>query len=840
MKKYSRLFLYLITASILSTSLSGCGGSKKNPVSAVSKPSPASQNSDFTSWNKLVEARTALDNKNYEAVESLAKKRISEKPDDASAHFMLGQALTGQRRYKEARKSLETASSLAPDNLNYYREFCKSLEANAQEAESNNEYTEAIALYRKLLEKNYEPDKTESALADLYIGSAFKSIKEGNNADAESVLNEGSNLLKKNVDIKLALAKLFIDDNRLMEAERLLKKLISTNSNNAECLATYATLLHKMGDNSKATEIADKALAIDSSNNEAMLVKNSLESDMPVIIINPADNMNLSLEAINERIKFFEKSGNLTEEKALLETCLKQYPDQTGAYYKLAEVCEKLGFIDEAIQAIQQFNAINTASPEGMFLYAKCLCQKGLCDDSLNILASLENSYADKLALLNERGQALARKGDFNSAIEVWNSVLQKNPSNPDANFYLGQLSNEMGKFDEANAFYDKAIRQQPFNNKFKYFAGINFIQSGNKNKAAELWTASKATLNASEPYAARILRALGEDPELQIAVANSMKSEMPPSSLEYADARVIAIDSESPVENYSTSETESASYEEALDCARKGDFSTAERLFRQVTKNEPDNFNAMMNLGKIYTATSKHNIASAIFLKALKIDSRNIHALRALANSYSEVGMHSLANQISEQVKTNYPDQFQDFPIYGNKTIKNDPRAVESMVTALLNEGLINEALAVVQGAISEQAENNNLYLLQGDVYKQMKMFDLSMDSYRYVQNADQQSPTSYIRIADLYLASGQPTQALQEYRKALATPFIDPDSMFYISDRYAQMGRQSEARTLLGKLRTMNLNIEQVKMLDQRLGTNVAEETTASSALSEEKEKK
>ena len=234
-------------------------------------------------------------------------------------------------------------------------------------------------------------------------------------------------------------------------------------------------------------------------------------------------------------------------------------------------------------------------------------------------------------------------------------------------------------------------------------------FRHGNKNKAAELWTASKATLNASEPYAARILRALGEDPELQIAVANSMKSEMPPSSLEYADARVIAIDSESPVENYSTSETESASYEEALDCARKGDFSTAERLFRQVTKNEPDNFNAMMNLGKIYTATSRHNIASAIFLKALKIDSRNIHALRALANSYSEVGMHSLAKQISEQVKTNYPDQFQDFPIYGNKTIKNDPRAVEPMVTALLNEGLINEALAVVQGAISEQAENNN-----------------------------------------------------------------------------------------------------------------------------------
>lgn len=252
--------------------------------------------------------------------------------------------------------------------------------------------------------------------------------------------------------------------------------------------------------------------------------------------------------------------------------------------------------------------------------------------------------------------------------------------------------------------------------------------------------------------------------------------------------------------------------------------------MFRQVIANEPNNFNAMMNLGKIYSATQRHNVAAAVFLKALQVDSRNIHALRALANSYSEVGMHSLANQITEQVRTSYPDQFQDFPTYANKNIKNDPRAIEPMTKALLQEGLNNEALAVVQGAISEQADNNNLYLLQGDVYKQMKMFDLSMESYRYVQNADQQSPTSYIRIGDLYMAAGQQSQALTEYRKALATPFIDPDSMFYIADRYIQMGRQSEAKTLLGKLRTMNLNMQQVKKLDQYLGTNVAEEAQTS----------
>ena len=827
MKKLPRLFLYLIAASIVSTSLSGCGGSK-NPVSPVSKPSSASKGGDYTNWNKAVEARTALENKDYSSVEGLARKRIAEKPDDASAHFLLGQALMGQKNYKDARKSLETASSLVPDNLNYSREYYRSLEALAQEAASKNEYTDAISLYKKLLEKDYEPSRTQEALSDIYIAAAQKMLSSGNTSDAEIVLTEGANLLKKDVDLRLSLARIYIDDERYMEAEKLLKKLVNANPKNAECLATYAILLQKMGDTTSAAEIANQALAIDSTNNDALTVRNNVDGDMPVIIVNPTDTLNLSLEAMNERIKYLEKSGNYAEEKDLLTSCIQRYPEQTGAYYKLAEVCEKLGLIDEAIPAIEKFNAETPNSPEGMFLYAKCLCQKGQCDQALSILSSLEGTYADKYALLNERGQALARKGDFNSAIDTWKSVLQQNPNNADANFYLGQLAGEMGKLDEASNYYNIAIRQQPFNNKFRYFAGINYIQSGNKDKAAEIWNASKDTLNIADPYAARILRALGEDPELQAAAIRN--SGIPSVSAEDANARVITIDGDAPVAGYEISEMPSAGYEEALDCARRGDFNNAEKMFRQVIANEPNNFNAMMNLGKIYSATQKHNIAAAIFLKALKVDSRNIHALRALANSYSEVGMHSLANQITEQVRTSYPDQFQDFPTYANKNIKNDPRAIEPMTKALLQEGLNNEALAVVQGAISEQADNNNLYLLQGDVYKQMKMFDLSMESYRYVQNADQQSPTSYVRIGDLYLAAGQHSQALTEYRKALATPFIDPDSMFYVADRYIQMGRQSEARTLLGKLRTMNLNMQQVKKLDQYLGTNVAEEAQTS----------
>lgn len=823
MNKVEKFIVVLLAGALVTTNLTGCSKKgKSNPVAAQNSSSPAGK-TDTSNWSKANEARSALDSQEYDSVINLAKKRLSEKPNDASAYFLLGQAQMGKGDYQEARKSLENAITISPDNQNYTNIYCRCIATLASEAANQNRLSEAITLYKKLLAKKYELAKTEAALSEIYVASAEKLAAAGNKEDAETILNEGTSLVTNDTDLQTALAKLYISDDRLMEAERLLKKLTNKNPNNADTMATYASLLQKMGDNNEATLIANKALSLDSNNALALSVINSLDNSSPVIVVSPTANINLSLEAMNERIKYLENLGNYTEEKQLLEACLQRYPEQTGAYYKLAQVCEKLGLIDEACTAIEKYNSVTTNSPEGQFLQAKCYSQKGRCDDALNILSNIESVYGNKNELLNERGQIMARKGDFNSATSIWNSVLASNPNDCDASFYLGQLSYEMGKTEEATKYFEKALSIQPTNNKFKYFAGVNYIQTGHKDLAASLWSAGKENLNPNEPYAARILRAMGEDPELQAAAMRAAAQQVSSSD---AQAEVITIGEVVP--DYVVNEMPPADYEQALEYARTGRYQEAEQMFRQVILNDPTNFNAMMNLGKVYTITNRHNIAAAIYLKALKLDSRNLHALRGVASSYSEVGMHGLAAQISEQVKANYPDQLSTFPTYANPKVKNDPRAIEPMSTALLQEGLNNEALAIIQGAISETTDNDNLYLLQGDAYKQMGMFDLALESYKHVQDSDdQQNPTSFIRIGDLYVAASQSSQAISEYRKALNTPFIDPDSMFYISDRMSQLGHQSDARAILNKLRTMNLNMEQIKKLDQRLGTNIAETT-------------
>jgi hypothetical protein len=84
-------------------------------------------------------------------------------------------------------------------------------------------------------------------------------------------------------------------------------------------------------------------------------------------------------------------------------------------------------------------------------------------------------------------------------------------------------------------------------------------------------------------------------------------------------------------------------------------------------------------------------------------------------------------------------------------------------------------------------------------------------------------QNPLPYLKTGDLLIAAGQFTNAADEYHKALKAGFIDPDTMFEIVDRFKQLGRSSDARRVLGRLKGMNLNQSQIAKLETHLGEQI-----------------
>lgn len=841
MNKPCKILTVALAGALLATSMSGCGGKKKkNPVATKTETIIESSESKFETWSENAKVRAALDSKDYATAQSLAGSRIEENPGDARAHFFLGQALLEQGDLIKARKSFEAAVKLAPDDLNYSRELNRCLAAMADSAIELDLPSEAIELLKKLRNENYQPGQTEQKLASVYERTSEKLISAGNGEEAEALLREAINIVPDHPDLKVRLAMLLISSDRLMEAERMLKALKETNPDSEKGLIAYATLLHRMGEVSKASSMLEEALRISPANPDALALKASFAQDVPVVTVTRMPESDLSLEAITDKLRLLEKTGSLSEQKKLLETITERFPQEQWALLSLSTVCEKLGKIDEAITAIEKYLALQPEAANARLQLARCLYQKGEHDKALEIIDQLEPNYPDKLEILSERGQIMARMGNFAQAREFWKQILKANPEHVNTLFNFGQLELESGNHEEARAYFEQAIRKEPFNNKFRYFAGINLIQSGMKDQATALWEASKASLKADDPYAARILRALGEESSTIARAPDSALSAPPPSlntppaiitepaaasDTETAADQGIVTDPPIIIPGHVIDETPADSeYEKALEYARGGFFNEAIQSFKAVLVQNPNNFNALMNLGKVFTATGRQSAASAFYLKALKLDPQNVHALKALANSYSEVGMHSLAADITEQVRVAHPDQLDGFPRYTQTAVKNDPRSIEPLAQALLSEGLTAEALAVVQTGLAQQNELTVLHLLQGDVYKQMGQAEQALQSYNTALSREPQSPAPFIRIGDLYLSSGQASNAIEEYQKALKTSFIDPDSMFIIADRLHQAGRDADARLVLGRLKGMNLNQEQLQKLDERLGKPAA----------------
>ena len=816
LKKPLTILLAGIIFSTAAINLSGCSKRRKpknqNPVSATI-PETELLKDGHSVWKENTKIRAALESNDFGSVKTMALARINSNPEDPQAYYFLGKSQIGMGELLNGTRSFEAAISLQPGNEGYKTAYAQAMDLLAKSAISLGVPSEAVETYEKLLKSGYNQEETEKKLGDAYVKTFESILESGSPNEAESMIRAAAGKYPEQETIKIRLAEHLLDSDRLMEADRILRGLNNTHPNNASAVAAYGKLIHKIGDTEKAKQMLVRALQIDPANDKANNLKAIIEASMPKVSLAQAPEYSMSLEEILENLKLYEKNGNVNNEKRALEILTERFPNETWAVLDLSIVCEKLSEYDSAMKYAEEFLALEPESQKGQLHYAKCLYQKGFFEKGLEIIGELEQSYPNKNELMSEKGQIFARMGNFEGARALWNEVLNNDPDYSETLFNFAQLEMELGNHEQSGAYFEKAIRLEPFNNKYRYFAGLNLIQSGNKNEAHNLWRASIATLNNEDPYAARIVRALGDEGRQEVV-----------SQPQIIESEVII---PAHVINETPADTE-AEYSRALGFARAGKFNDAIETFRSLLSHNPSNFNALMNLGKVYTATNRQAQASAIYLKALKLNPQNIHALRALANGYADVGMHSLAYQISNQVKSANPNETEGFPVYNRIIEKNDPRAIEPITKAFLEEGLMSEAMAIVQSTLAQQPENNLMNLLQGDIYKQMGRYDKAAEAYRLAQSREPQTPLPYIRMGDLFAQAKETKNAAAEYTRALNTSFIDPDNMFEIADRFVNIGYNNSASGVWNRLKTMNLNNLQLKKLEVKLGETLSVEQT------------
>jgi protein O-GlcNAc transferase len=279
---------------------------------------------------------------------------------------------------------------------------------------------------------------------------------------------------------------------RLNEAERLYRRVIDADPNDARCLHLLGVLSHQLGRGDGAALIA-RAAALAPGVAE-------IHNDHGVVLA---------------------ATRRFASAAASFERAIALRPDYAEARVNLANALRELGRRDEAAAQLAAAIAADPKNPVIRLQRANLLQSQGRLDEALSELEhalALAPEFAEAHLGL---GIVLRELGRFPEALVHCERAVALRPRAAGARNNLGNVLREMGRLDEAIAQYDAALALDPRSAIACYNSGLAFRGQSELGEAA-----------------ARFARALSLDGDFLAAELASCMAQLP---ILYADEAQIA-----------------------------------------------------------------------------------------------------------------------------------------------------------------------------------------------------------------------------------------------------------------------------------------------------------
>ena len=377
----------------------------------------------------LVKAKAEAEGNNYAAAQADYQKYLTQRPNDAAAHFDLGYVYTAQQEsdkaiaeYRKAvdldpkmiQAQLNLGISLLPGDpkgaiaplqkaieLNYAFErahyvlgIAEGRSGNAAAAEK--EYTVAVKL---------DPNDADAQAA---LGRTF--LAEGKAADAEAAFRELLKLKPGSQEAELGLAQSLLQQKKTADATDALTAYLNENPNDAKARVMQASALVELDKNDEALASLDRAAQSGPETVEALELRSMIyyrKSDFAkaVAVLQKAEatapedasiharlghalletkNYSGAAHELNEALRLDPNSTdtlrdlvsaeylqkNFAAALAALDALARREPPNAGAWFVRASCYDHMNQPEQALDGYQKFLAMNTDNNSNQYFEA--------------------------------------------------------------------------------------------------------------------------------------------------------------------------------------------------------------------------------------------------------------------------------------------------------------------------------------------------------------------------------------------------------------------------------------------------------------------------------------
>jgi tetratricopeptide (TPR) repeat protein len=351
----------------------------------------------------------------------------------------------------------------------------------------------------------------------------------------------------------------------------------------------------------------------------------------------------------------------------------------------------------------------------------------------------------------------------YEDAAGQYKKVLEQDPKNDRARFYLGTNLAEMKKFGEAEASFRELLRIEPDNFMGNFYLARILVEMKRYDEAEIEFR----KILSQRPDAASIL--------IDLALLYEQQEKIPQAIETYK--KLIDI---SP-QNIQTLIRLGHIY------LRQQLLDEAQNTFLAVLKLDPSNREALIALGLLSLEQGNHEQAITKFLSLLQKSPKDIRLIYMLGAAYEEAGNYDKAIETLKQIPYS-SDQFADTQIRIGFMLKKQQKT--------------DEAIVFLQDAISRKKDAPNLYTFLASLHEDKRQFAAAESVIREGLLANPDNIDLNFSLGVLYEKTNRFEESVTAMQKVLKIEHDNPEALNFIGYMYADRGLNlDEAERLIRK---------------------------------------